>query len=189
MDVNLVMFKPSGQQKSIPLPRELTVIGRSPECDLRIPIESCSRKQCELRIEGQSLAVRDLGSSNGTFVNGERVETTTLNPGDKLTIGPIILTVQIDGEPADIPAPETPVSSAATAGDDSEELIPLDEGSGSVDPFDALVSQQDGGESGSLDNMDILSSAAGGDEDGSEDPLSVLEALADIEDDSEDKNG
>lgn len=183
MDVNLVMFKPSGQQKSVPLPKEVTVIGRAPECDLRIPIESCSRKQCELRMEGSTLTARDLGSSNGTFVNSERVETTTLSAGDRLTIGPIVLTVQIDGEPADIPAPEMPVSSAATAGDDSEELIPLDDSSsGTADPLASLAG---GGDAEEDDNLDLL---AGEDSSDEEDPLSALEALADLGDEDEEKS-
>ena len=99
MNVKLVMLKTNGQQKEISLKGTTAVLGRGADCDIRIPIESCSRKQCELKIEGDQLQLKDLGSSNGTFLNNNRVEAATLNAGDKLTIGPVVLTIQIDGQP------------------------------------------------------------------------------------------
>ncbi len=115
MDVKLIMLKANGQQKVIPLKGSVTVLGRAQDCDIRIPIESCSRRQCELRIEGDQLQFKDLGSSNGTLLNNNRVEAATLKAGDKLTIGPVVLTVQIDG----LPATAAPTQSAA--GDQTED--------------------------------------------------------------------
>jgi pSer/pThr/pTyr-binding forkhead associated (FHA) protein len=101
MDVNLIMFKNDGTRKDFALSRSKTVIGRGEECALQIPLLSVSRRHCEL-IRGQTLIVRDLASSNGTFVNNARVNEKELNPGDRLTVGPICFTIQIDGKPAEV---------------------------------------------------------------------------------------
>ena len=58
-------------------------------------------------MEQEILTVRDLGSRNGTFVNGERVDETILEPGDKMQIGPLNFIVQIDGDPQDKDLPQT----------------------------------------------------------------------------------
>ena len=65
-----------------------TVIGRSPETQLRLDEPGVSREHAELLIERGRVAVRDLDSTNGTFLNGERVDKKReLNDGDKLSIG------------------------------------------------------------------------------------------------------
>ena len=64
------------------------LIGRSPECHLRPACPMVSRVHCELLIGDGHAAVRDLGSKNGTFVNGQRVTgKQPLFPGDKLSFG------------------------------------------------------------------------------------------------------
>lgn len=75
------------------------IIGRSEECKLRIPLAAVSRKHCELFIEDDELRVRDLGSSNGTFVNKDRVSQRELIPGDLVSVGPVVFVVKIDGFP------------------------------------------------------------------------------------------
>ena len=122
MDVNLIMFKNDGTRKDFTLSRSKTVIGRGEECALQIPLLSVSRRHCEL-IRGQTLIVRDLASSNGTFVNNARVNEKELNAGDRLTVGPICFTIQIDGKPAEVkpvkakpaakPAAKAPAKAAA----------------------------------------------------------------------------
>lgn len=105
VDVNLVFFKPDGSQKVIPLHEGRHVVGRTEEAKLRIPLATVSRQHCELVFEGDTIAIRDLGSSNGTFLNHERVDHADLRPGDVVGIGPCMLTVQIDGHPAKIEPP------------------------------------------------------------------------------------
>ncbi len=70
------------------------VLGRDSACDIAIPVEHLSRRHAELSVQGARLVVKDLDSSNGTFVNGERVEEATLKPGDKLKFDVITFTVQ-----------------------------------------------------------------------------------------------
>ena len=175
MDVKLVTSKANGQQKIIPLKGPVTVLGRAQDCDIRIPIESCSRKQCELRIEGDQLQFKDLGSSNGTLLNNYRVEEATLKAGDKLTIGAIILTVQIDGQPATAP------STQPAAGDQTEDKGKEPKSLAGDSSPGQSVSEDSGG------NMDALTAAPNTGEMGDDDPLAALEALADLQDEDKDK--
>ncbi|MBM3997653.1 MAG: FHA domain-containing protein [Planctomycetes bacterium] len=66
--------------------KELTVIGRQEECDLRIDHKSVSRMHCVLVKTDGLLLLRDLGSTNGTRVNGTRVRRAALLPNDKLSV-------------------------------------------------------------------------------------------------------
>ncbi|MGI9287567.1 MAG: FHA domain-containing protein [Pseudomonadales bacterium] len=61
-----------------------TVIGRSSECDLTIDSDLLSRRHAEISIENGQLRIVDLGSSNGTFLNGVKIEDATAGPGDEL---------------------------------------------------------------------------------------------------------
>lgn len=61
-----------------------TVVGRDPDCDITIDSTMLSRHHTELSIEGDRLRVKDLGSKNGTFVNGDQVTIAIALPGDEL---------------------------------------------------------------------------------------------------------
>ena len=103
MEVVLVMFK-GDEQREFPLSDRRTILGRRQDCQLRIPTRDVSRRHCEISPgeKRSELIVRDLGSSNGTYVNGNRIAEAKLEPGDRLTVGPVTFVVQIDGKPADI---------------------------------------------------------------------------------------
>lgn len=75
------------------LPDAQISIGRSAECDVVLRHRSISRKQGIVREVGGSLLYQDLGSSNGTFVNGRRTKQAKLEPGDVLNFGPYTLEV------------------------------------------------------------------------------------------------
>ena len=102
MKVNLVLLKVGGINKSFVLPSSVTIVGRRQDCDLCVPLMVISRRHCAINMDGGELSIRDLGSSNGTSVNGERVEEAILSPGDKVSIGPLTFVVQIDGVPSEI---------------------------------------------------------------------------------------
>ena len=114
MQVVLVMFRAGGDQRSFTVTRDATVIGRREDCDLRIPVGDVSRKHCRLRRDDSALRLQDMGSSNGTFVNDERITEATLNPGDVIRVGPVQFVVQVDGVPAEdeIVRPADPNSDA-----------------------------------------------------------------------------
>jgi ABC transport system ATP-binding/permease protein len=68
------------------------VIGRGSECQFRLEHPHVSRNHAGLAVDGDLVAIADLGSSNGTFVNGERIRRPTrLTSGDRIEIGPFSL--------------------------------------------------------------------------------------------------
>ena len=73
--------------ESIALTGVMKTLGRSSECDICIPDDNISRVHSRLDWDGTSWVVVDLGSTNGTFVNGERLEERKLEAGDVLKIG------------------------------------------------------------------------------------------------------
>ena len=70
----------------IDLVKDLTVVGRKEECDLRLEHKSVSKMHCVIVKTDGLLLLRDLGSTNGTRVNGQRVRRAALLPNDQLTI-------------------------------------------------------------------------------------------------------
>lgn len=127
MQAVLVMFKNDGERRSFSITREMTVIGRRQDCDLMIPLGEISRKHCRIIRDGESLRLEDLGSSNGTFHNGRRVQESVLAAGDTIQVGPVSFVVQIDGEPHDdkIKPHAAGARQAAAALDDEDELEAL----------------------------------------------------------------
>ncbi len=65
------------------------IIGRSADCDVSLDITALSRKHCVVFRQGKNVFVRDLDSTNGTFVNGEKIETRVLKNGDRVFLGDI----------------------------------------------------------------------------------------------------
>jgi pSer/pThr/pTyr-binding forkhead associated (FHA) protein len=75
------------------------VLGRSRECELRLGDVDTSRRHAKIVCEGGRFVLHDLASTNGTFVNGERIERRELEPGDRLQIGANMVTFcQVSGE-------------------------------------------------------------------------------------------
>src|SRR5260370_2534046 len=62
-------------------------IGRDAECDLQVNDENVSRRHCVIRSSVDGCAIRDLGSHNGTFINGVSRAEYDLKPGDEVRIG------------------------------------------------------------------------------------------------------
>ncbi|MFT3837632.1 MAG: FHA domain-containing protein [Myxococcaceae bacterium] len=67
------------------------VIGRSSELDMVLVEDMVSRKHAKITITSGKITIEDLGSTNGTFVNGEKVKSTRLKEGDRILIGTSIL--------------------------------------------------------------------------------------------------
>ena len=99
MQVNLILFKKDGNTKIFSLPSSVTTVGRRRDCDLCIPLMAISRKHCELNTDQSRLMVRDLGSKNGTFLNGNRIEEAVIKAGDHLRLGSLDFCVQVNGQP------------------------------------------------------------------------------------------
>ncbi len=118
MNAQLVMFRADGTRRDFPIKKSRIVLGRTNSCDLRIPLSSVSRKHCELRIEGEQVTLRDLGSSNGTFHNNIRIQEAALDAGDEIGIGPVVFTLVIDGKPEKVRAVRTIVDAEESNLDD-----------------------------------------------------------------------
>jgi pSer/pThr/pTyr-binding forkhead associated (FHA) protein len=113
----------------------VTSLGRHDDCIIRIKSSQVSRKHCEILESSGALVVRDLGSSNGTFVNGKRIlGQQGLKVGDELTVGSVTLRVATLGQPAPPSRPtsgkpgDTAVVEAVAVEDEEEFEIEFDEG-------------------------------------------------------------
>lgn len=78
-----------------------TVLGRDAHCDITIPGTHLSRQHAELAIQGNTLLIRDLNSSNGTYVNQQRITETALKPGDIIRFD--VLTFRVHGPDDGLP--------------------------------------------------------------------------------------
>ncbi len=87
----------SGDGRTYPLQMGSTVIGRGDQANLRLPDVGISRRHARLDFDGNQVVLTDLGSTNGTMVNGQRVSAVALNPGDMIQLGTTTLTFRVDG--------------------------------------------------------------------------------------------
>lgn len=107
-------------EKIIKLKPGKLIVGRAADCQLRPDSDLVSRYHCVLRVDEYTVRVRDMGSRNGTNVNGRLIKADTrLMNGDKIRIGEMIMQVSI-AEAADppssyeIPKPDTEPSDGET---------------------------------------------------------------------------
>src|SRR5262252_5565207 len=81
------------------VPEKQIVVGRSSDLDMVLVEDMVSRKHARISVQGDQIWIEDLGSTNGTFVNGEKIKRARLKEGDRVLIGTSILKV-IAGEAA-----------------------------------------------------------------------------------------
>src|SRR6266404_5382779 len=86
--VELKVLEGRQQGKTIPLNVRQFLIGREQDCHLRPNSELVSRHHCVFTVDDFAVRLRDLGSTNGTYVNGERVQgQIVLKAGDRISVG------------------------------------------------------------------------------------------------------
>jgi pSer/pThr/pTyr-binding forkhead associated (FHA) protein len=83
----LVIKAPGEEQYEMPLGEHPLTIGRSPDMDINVNDPNISRRHCEVAMRDGVCTVRDLKSRNGTYVNGEKIDTYNVNGGDVIKIG------------------------------------------------------------------------------------------------------
>lgn len=89
-----LVFKDDGrEERSVLLRPGLNRVGRGSYSDLFIDHASVSTVHCEVIVEAEGMTVRDLGSTNGTFINGKRVRFGPLHVGDVLLVGSVDVAV------------------------------------------------------------------------------------------------
>lgn len=87
-----LLIKSGGEQnREISLQPGANRIGRSVSCDFQIVDASVSSSHCEIHLKNGAVHVRDLGSTNGTFINGQQINESTLDPGQVLRLGNVEL--------------------------------------------------------------------------------------------------
>ncbi len=114
-----------GQAIPFDLTKEEIVLGRLPECDIQLNSNMVSRRHALVRQREGDFFVEDLGSGNGTYVNGQKIEAPTkLKTGDRVKFGPILFRFEGEGEDTD-DSGRRAVAQAAAMG------VEVDDGDGS----------------------------------------------------------
>jgi predicted component of type VI protein secretion system len=99
------------------LQTDRTTIGRVEDNTFQIADPSVSSHHCEIHLRGSDIVIRDLNSTNGTFINGNKIEESALKPGEVLRLGQVELKLEGAGAAGSAPAsaPGTAPSAPATA--------------------------------------------------------------------------
>ena len=106
MNAKLLVVQGRPQGKSIQFAPGEYIFGRGQECHVRPNSEWVSRQHCMLRVTADGTFVRDLGSRNGTLINGVRlVGEVRLEHGDQLQIGPLVFETQLEPVPVPVRQP------------------------------------------------------------------------------------
>lgn len=90
----LIVLYPQKMFKQFPLEKGTQVLGRGQDADIRLEDDLVSRRHCEISFDGNTVTVADLGSTNGTFVDGCRVQTSVLKEDNRLQVGCMVLKVE-----------------------------------------------------------------------------------------------
>src|SRR3989442_5600979 len=83
----LVLLSEGLTGRTFELKTEKTTVGRLPDNTFEIPEASVSSHHCEILLQGKDVLIKDLDSTNGTFINGEKVAQAVLKPGQILRLG------------------------------------------------------------------------------------------------------
>ena len=115
------------------MPQQTWIIGSSPDCDLVVDNSAVSSRHCRLETDGNTLTVHDLDSTNGTFVNGERLSgSRVVTTDDEITLGqsqpmPWPQAIRPATQPAPQSAPASAPQQVITVGRASDNIVVLNE--------------------------------------------------------------
>ena len=91
---HLIVLYPQEQFRQIAIEKGTTILGRGQDAGVRLDDELVSRKHCAIDFDGVHVTVRDLGSTNGTFVDGQPVQIAELDSEKRLQVGKMVLKVE-----------------------------------------------------------------------------------------------
>ena len=111
-ELTLLVVEGPGAGRRLPLGSEALVVGKDPEADLCVPDATVSRRHCVIESTPQGHRIRDLGSTNGTCVDGIRITEAFLRVGARIKVGNVVLLYQ-----PIYPADEVGPSEATTFGE------------------------------------------------------------------------
>jgi pSer/pThr/pTyr-binding forkhead associated (FHA) protein len=101
-----------------------TTIGRVDDNTLQIADPSVSSHHCEVQLHGSEILIRDLNSTNGSFINGEKITEKVLKPGQTLRLGQVELKLEADGATASATAPSAPAPAPPKKQVDATMIMP-----------------------------------------------------------------
>jgi hypothetical protein len=87
----MLVLHEDGRTRDVAIDRETLTIGRLPECDVTLADRGISRRHAQIKTKDGVSTITDLGSTNGTKLNGEQVQSRELRDGDKITIGTTLI--------------------------------------------------------------------------------------------------
>lgn len=87
----LIVLQQTAPPRQVALFKLPYLIGRAPSCDLVLDNPQVSRAHAVMEQAGDAIQIRDLGGTNGTYVNGQRVESCTLGNGDEIKVGACVI--------------------------------------------------------------------------------------------------
>lgn len=121
--VRLVLLSEGFAGRTYELKVDKTTVGRVSDNAFEIPESSVSSHHAEILLRGNDVVIKDLGSTNGTFINGEKITEAVLKPGQTLKFGTVELRLDTgDGAPAPVSKPPTPQRQKQTL--DQTRIIP-----------------------------------------------------------------
>ena len=89
-----LVVREGGESRTVQLDHEVLTIGRLSDCEVVVADKGASRRHAQLRSKDGVWTLTDLGSTNGTRLNGQTVQTRALEDGDRITIGTTVLEFQ-----------------------------------------------------------------------------------------------
>jgi pSer/pThr/pTyr-binding forkhead associated (FHA) protein len=135
--VRLVLLSEGFAGRTYELKVDKTTVGRVSDNAFEIPESSVSSHHAEILLRGSDVVVKDLDSTNGTFINGEKITEAVLKPGQTLRFGTVELRLDT-GEGTPVPATKPPAPSKQKQTLDQTRIIPqgvkLDELQGTGGP-------------------------------------------------------
>ena len=104
------------------LDRPMIIVGRHPTCEARLDSPRISRRHCCVAYDNYEVVVRDLGSTNGIRINGQRVDSGKLRDGDEFTIAHLKFRFQLDSNSPSVPSDNRGSSAGRGRAGDSRTL-------------------------------------------------------------------
>jgi pSer/pThr/pTyr-binding forkhead associated (FHA) protein len=101
-----------------------TTIGRVDDNTLQIADPSVSSHHCEVQLHGSEILIRDLNSTNGSFINGEKITEKVLKPGQTLRLWQVELKLEAEGATAAAATPSAPAPAPAKKQVDATMIMP-----------------------------------------------------------------
>ena len=122
----LVILNQGMTGRACELHTDRTTVGRVEDNTFQIADPSVSSHHCEVQLRGSDIVIRDLNSTNGTFINGNKIEESILQPGQILRLGQVELKLEAEGATTGAPAAKgsTPAPVPAKKQVDATMLIP-----------------------------------------------------------------